>query len=185
MQNTERAPLEHAHRDPDDPRTSLLYPLMLIAALAVIVFSIVGIASLIGVMPRALSSTQTVAPEGRSPPASRSQSPRKAAPTAAGERRTGIIQSIHVVQTRLPVSGLRANGGVPGAETAPGGSRPPLIAGSAFSGHEFINRHVTYRIRVRMDDDGRLRTFYETAQPVYGVGQKVLVTGRTILAAAG
>jgi hypothetical protein len=182
MQNTERAPFEHAHRDPDDPRTSLLYPLMLIAAIAVIVFSIVGIASLIGVMPRALSGNQTAAPEGRSPPASASESPRNTKSTA-GERRTGIIESIHVVQTRLPLSGSRANGGVPGAEAVPGGSRPPLIAGSVYPGHESIDRHVTYKVRVLMDDDGRLRTFYETAQPVYGVGQKVLVTGRTILAA--
>jgi hypothetical protein len=179
MQDTERAPLEHAHRDPGDPRGSLLYPLMLIAAIAVIVFSIVGIASLIGVMPRALSNSQTVAPEGRSPPASRSELPRKTMP-ATGERRTGVIESIHVVQTKLPVSGLRASGGVPGAEAAAGGTRPPLIAGPAFSGHEFSNRHVTYRVRVRMDDDGRLRTFYETVRPVYGVGQQVLVTERTI-----
>ena len=65
----------------------------------------------------------------------------------------------------------------------PHDSRPPFIAGPGYAGDEFINRHVTYRVRVRMDDDGKLRTFYETAQPTYGVGQKVLITGRTILAA--
>jgi hypothetical protein len=181
MQNTERASLEHAHRDPDDPRGSLLYPLMLIAAIAVIVFSIVGIASLVGVMPRALSNSQTAAPQGASPPAAR-ESPRQIAPET-GERRTGIIKSVHVVQTRLPISGLRAIGSVSGTGSVPGGARSPFIAGPSYSGNEFINRHVTYRVRVRMDDDGRVRTFYETAQPAYGVGQKVLVTGRTILAA--
>ena len=171
MQNTERAPFEHVHRDPDDPRGSLLYPLMLIAAIAVIVFSIVGIASLMGVMPRALSNHQTAAPAA-------TDSPRETGPTT-GERRTGIIKSVHVVQTRLPISGLRAIGAGP----TPGVARSPLVAGPTYSGDEFINRHVTYRVRVRMDDDGRVRTFYETAQPAYGVGQKVLVTGQTILAA--
>ena len=181
MHNTERASFERApHRDPEDLQASLLYPLMLIAAIAVIVFSIVGIASLIGVMPRALSNGQTAAPEGRNPAAS-GESPRKAAPTT-GERRTGVIRSIHVVQTRLAVTGGRAIGGAPSNEAAPGSARPLPIAGSGYSNHDFINRHVTYRVRVRMDDDGRLSTFYETSQPVYDVGQKVLVTGRMILA---
>jgi hypothetical protein len=173
MQNTERAPLEHGHRDPEDFRDSLLYPLMLIAALAVIVFSIVGIASLMGVMPRALSNSQTAAPESTTNPPAASESPRQ-----TGERRTGIIKSVHVVQTRLPISSLR----VIATDPAPGGPRLPLIAGPGYSGEEFINPHVTYLVRVRMDDDGRVRTFYETAQPAYGVGQKVLVTGRSILA---
>lgn len=177
MQGIERAPLQRApRRDHDDPGNSLLYPLMLIAAIAVIVFSIVGIASLMGVMPRALSDNPGAASKGatRSAPAAGSEAPRNA--PAAGEPRSGVVKSIHPVQTRVQPPGLRAVAGapvsgIPGSEAPGGGPRPTPL----------INQQVTYRVHVRMDDDGRLRTFYETAPPVYGVGQKVLVTGRTIL----
>ena len=54
-------------------RTSgLLYPMMLIAAIAVIVFSVVGIATMMGWMPRALSGSSTagsaMAPAGGAQP---------------------------------------------------------------------------------------------------------------------
>lgn len=126
MQNTERVSFERApQRAPDDLQTSLLYPLMLIAAISVIVFSIVGIASLIGVMPRALSTGgHGAATDGGRAPAARSETPRKTAPPA-GEARSGIIKSIRAVQTKIPASGWRAFG-VPGTELAGGGSHPPL-----------------------------------------------------------
>jgi hypothetical protein len=173
MQNTERVP----HRDPDDLRASLLYPLMLIAAIAVIVFSIVGIASLTGVMPRSLSGSHSAAPDGGRQPAARSETRRKAAPTAR-EHSSGVVKSIHPVQTRIAEPAIRAKSS---AETASGGARPTLLAGAAHAGREFINPNVTYMVRVRMDD-GRVRTFYEASQPDYGVGQKVLVTAQSIVA---
>ena len=176
MQNTERAP----HRDPEDLRASLLYPLMLIAAIAVIVFSIVGIASLTGVMPRSLSGSHSASPDGGSQPAARSETRRKAVP-AAREHSSGVVKSIHPVQTRIAEPAIRAKSSVPGAETASAGARPAPLAGAAHTGREFINPNVTYMVRVRMDD-GRLRTFYEASQPGYGVGQKVLVTGQSIVA---
>lgn len=40
--------------------SGLLYPLMLIAAIAVIVFSILGIASIAGWMPKAMASTEAL-----------------------------------------------------------------------------------------------------------------------------
>jgi hypothetical protein len=176
MQNTERAP----HRDPDDLRTSLLYPLMLIAAIAVIVFSIVGIASLTGVMPRSLSDSHGAAPDGGSPPAARSETRRKATP-AAREHSSGVVKSIRPVQTRIAAPAIRPKSSMPGAEAAVGGARSTLLAGAAYAGQELINPNVTYMVRVRMDD-GQLRTFYEASQPGYGVGQKVLVTEQSIVA---
>jgi hypothetical protein len=53
----------------------ILYPLMLIAAAAVIVFSIAGIATMMGWMPGALSSD--AAPRQSAPPAA---APKQAAP---------------------------------------------------------------------------------------------------------
>jgi hypothetical protein len=96
MQGIERAPLERLPRrgHGDDSEPSLLYPLMLIAAIAVIVFSIVGIASLMGVMPRALSDSPSAVP--RNVPAS-GETPRTSAP-AAGETRSGVIRSMRPAQ---------------------------------------------------------------------------------------
>ena len=105
MQNIERAP----QRDPDELRTSLLYPLMLIAAIAVIVFSIVGIASLTGVMPRALSSSHGADANGRSPPTARSGTPRKAAP-AASEHRSGMREAAGSHITSSAPAGEAATG---------------------------------------------------------------------------
>ena len=48
--------MEISHDRPAQPY-GLLYPLMLIAAIAVIVFSILGIVSIAGWMPNALSAT--------------------------------------------------------------------------------------------------------------------------------
>jgi hypothetical protein len=45
----------------------LLYPIMLIAAIAVIVFSILGIVSIAGWMPNALSSATAAQPRAESP----------------------------------------------------------------------------------------------------------------------
>ena len=106
MQNIERAPLGRAPQgSEEDQRSSLLYPLMLIAAIAVIVFSIVSIASLMGVMPRALSSGNAAA-DSRSAPA-RGETPQK--PPAAGEPRSGV-KSIRAIQTRAPTPPHRVTG---------------------------------------------------------------------------
>jgi hypothetical protein len=65
-----------------DNRTGILYPLMVIAAIAVIVFSAVGIATMLGWMPEALSSTKTV---GRTAAAQAAPKPVREAITPCGE----------------------------------------------------------------------------------------------------
>jgi hypothetical protein len=178
MQNIERASLDRApRRDQDNPEASLLYPLMLIAAIAAIVFSIVGIASLMGVLPRALSTEDGAADRGGAP--ARSEASRRTA--TADEPRSGVIKSIRAIQTRVPAPTLRATAGMTGTE-APGITPRPLSSSSAGKGDP-TRAPVTYRVRVRMEDDGRLQTFYETTPPAYAVGQRVSVSGRTIVAA--
>ena len=46
-----------------EKRNSILYPIMLIAAIAVIIFSVIGIATMTGVLPSALSKHEQTAPE--------------------------------------------------------------------------------------------------------------------------
>ena len=74
----------------------ILYPLMLIAAIAVIVFSVAGIATMMGWMPAALSSGAD--PTRAQPvPASRPAQPRVAA-AATDCRDCGVVESMRATE---------------------------------------------------------------------------------------
>jgi outer membrane lipoprotein SlyB len=186
----------------------MLYPTMLIAAIAVILFSVVGIATMTGLMPSALSRhepQQAVEPARNAPaqpaaqPAQRSsaQTParqRVATTAAAPCIDCGVVESIRVVESAAPATGLGAVaggvlGGIVGNQVGGGRGRTAMTvvgAGAgAYAGHEVeknMNRSVSYQIRVRMDD-GTYRTFHERAQPALSVGQKVRVTDGRLVAA--
>jgi outer membrane lipoprotein SlyB len=51
------------HTSPTENRDGILYPLMLIAAIAVIIFSVVGIATMTGMLPGSLSTHEQRARE--------------------------------------------------------------------------------------------------------------------------
>ena len=74
----------------------ILYPLMLIAAIAVIVFSVAGIATMMGWMPGALSSDADPA-RARAVPASKPAKPRVVT-TAANCRDCGVVESMRAVE---------------------------------------------------------------------------------------
>lgn len=81
----------------------LLYPMMLIAAIAVIVFSILGIVSIGGWMPNALSAAAAAQPQAESPAV-----PVPARSAAAFEcAECGMIEGIkeQLSPTVIPVSG--------------------------------------------------------------------------------
>ncbi|HSQ04282.1 MAG TPA: glycine zipper 2TM domain-containing protein, partial [Burkholderiales bacterium] len=180
-------------------RQGLLYPLMLIAAIAVIVFSILGIATMTGLLPSALSgyrpetepSHATKAPQP-SAQAERDRLAREAAAAACPE--CGVVASIHAMEApgQDNVLGAVAGGvvgGLLGNEIGGGNGRTAttvLGAGAgAYAGSEIqknMNRRTTYQIRVHMSD-GRQRTFYQSAAPALTIGQRVrLVKGRLIAA---
>jgi len=74
----------------------ILYPLMLIAAIAVIVFSVAGIAAMMGWMPAALSSDADPA-RAQPVPASKLAQPRVVtAPTDC--RDCGVVESMRAVE---------------------------------------------------------------------------------------
>lgn len=79
-----------SHKQP-----GILYPLMLIAAIALIVFSIIGIATMMGWMPTALSSRD--GPEGAA-----SALPR---PTGAACADCGIVESIRASKIEAGMKG--------------------------------------------------------------------------------
>ncbi len=146
-------------------RNGMLYPLMLIAALAVIIFSVVGIATMTGFMPRALSKNEQVAPDSGATNAPVAAAPAAIAPaTTSAARPTkarvapsrntsvaeacsdcGVVESIRAVQTKGQGSGLGAVaggvlGGVLGNQIGRGGGRTAMTvvgAGAgAYAGHE-------------------------------------------------
>jgi len=139
--------------------TGILYTLMLVAAVGVIVFSIAGIAAMMGWIPGALTG-------GAKPAGVRIEAPQQAAsrglaPTSAC-RECGIVESLRVVE-------------------APGESSDS----GAFAVHESgkrASRAVHFEIRVRMSDGASL-TRYERTRPSLTVGQKVRVTEQGVIAA--
>ena len=139
--------------------TGILYPLMLVAAAGVIVFSIAGIATMMGWIPSALTSG--VSPAGARMEASRSTAPRGVAP-ASECRECGIVESLRVVE-------------------APAEGNDAALFAVQGSGKR-VSRAVHFEIRVRMSD-GASRTLYERTRPSLTVGQKVRVTDHGVMAA--
>lgn len=182
-------------------RSGILYPLMLIAAVAVIIFSVVGIATMTGLIPTARSGSDPAAASepasgGKHPSAPASSAkptkPRLAA-SGAGCADCGVVESIRAVERKGQGSGLGAVaggvvGGILGNQVGGGSGRTAMTvvgAGAgAYAGHEVeknMNKAVSYQVRVRMND-GAVRTVYEAAQPALAVGQKVRVTERGVVA---
>lgn len=190
-------------------RPGILYPVMLIAAIAVIVLSTLGIATMMGWMPAALSGgDRAMTPESEPAPKAGASRPRPVAgapATNAGAVRPrtvasaacsdcGVVESIRVVEVEGKGSGLGAVGGavvggILGNQVGQGrGRTAATVVGAgagAYAGHEIeknVQKTARYQVRVRMND-GTYRTFHESAQPAFSVGQKVRVTEQGVVAA--
>ena len=177
-------------------RPGILYPVMLIAAIALIVFSVVGIATMMGWMPSALSGADPAARPAAAPAVKPPGARPRATPATAGPcNDCGVIESIRAVESKGEGSGLGAVGGavvggILGHQVGRGRGRDAATvvgAGAgAYAGHEIeknVKKSVVYQVNVRMND-GTQRTFYEATQPALSLGQKVRVTGRGLVAAS-
>jgi outer membrane lipoprotein SlyB len=187
--------------------SSLLYPLMIIAAMAVILFSIVGIATMTGHLPAAFSEVQEGQATSRTNTAARPEEPKllaAAARTAATHAPVaraapcpdcGVVESITASEVKGQPSGVGmvaggVTGGVIGNQIGGGSGRTIATivgaAGGAYVGNEIeknVKKTTVYRITVRMDD-GTTRTLTQETPPGFGIGEKVrIVDGR--LAARG
>jgi outer membrane lipoprotein SlyB len=194
-----------SHDKAGGKRNGILYAILLIAAISVIIFSMIGIATMTGIVPRALSDMEHVAPGGAVEPAQRAVPDAR---TAQGRRRAasggatsnapcancGVVESIRIVEVQGEPGPLGAVagglvGGIVGSQIGGGRGRTAMTvvgAGAgAYAGHEIeknMNTSSRYQIRVRMDD-GTYRTFHERSQPVLVVGQSVRVTENGVVAA--
>jgi outer membrane lipoprotein SlyB len=182
-----------------DRRPAILYPLMVIAAIAVIIFSVAGIAAMMGWLPTVHSQGESVSqsePPAQGMPSARfaPDRPRMTTSAAAACSDCGVVESIRAVESKGQGSGLGAIGGavvggILGNQVGRGGGRTAATvvgAGAgAYAGNEIeksSKTSVSYQVRVRMND-GSIRTFYERSQPGLAIGQKVRVNGRDIVAA--
>lgn len=166
--------MSDTHMEKPTPR--LLYPSLVIAAIAVTIFSLIGIAGITGHLPNASAGS---APAGE-----------VAAKTCA---ECGVVESMHPVEVRGSGSGVGAvlgglGGALVGNTLGRGNGRTAMtiIGGGAgaYAGNEIEkngHRHTVWQTRVRMDN-GTLRTLTTRYQPEFGVGSKVKVVDGQIVA---
>jgi outer membrane lipoprotein SlyB len=162
-------------------RKGLLYPLLILAAISVIIFSAMGAAALAGWLPRAESAPQKQSAVQNVQRVADSRE----APAAC--RDCGVVSSIAPVEVKGKTNGVgMIAGGVAGALVGNqigrgNGNTIATIggaAGGAYAGNEVekhVKKSVRYKIKVRMND-GTYRTTYQTAAPRLAVGDKVRIS---------
>jgi len=161
-------------------RRGLLYPLLIIAAISVIIFSAMGAAALAGWLPRAESAPQK---QSNAQNLQRVADSRDAPATC---RECGVVASIAPVEVKGKTNGVgMIAGGVAGALVGNqigrgNGNALATVggaAGGAFAGNEVekhVKKSVRYKIKVRMND-GTYRTTYQKTAPRLAVGDKVRI----------
>jgi outer membrane lipoprotein SlyB len=173
----------------------LLYPSMVIAAIAVTVFSLLGIATLTGALPFAHSETQNGrAAEAMSDGDNTTVRDHTASKKTASAKcfSCGTVESVRAIEEKGSGTGIGAvAGGVTGAllgnGIGQGNGRTAVTvlgaAGGAYAGNEIeknVKKHINYRIRIRMADDS-VRTLYQRETPGVSAGDRVkVVDGRVV-----
>lgn len=181
-------------------KNGMLYPLMILAAISVIIFSVVGIATMTGQVPNALSfysDSGSDAKMQRGPVQTAVQVQEQAAKTrrvtvASGCGNCGVIESVREIRSQGEGSGVGmavggVAGGVLGNQIGRGSGRTIATiagaAGGAYVGNEVEKNSkstTAYRITVRMED-GTYRTVTQGRPPGHGVGDRVkLVDGNIV-----
>ena len=148
-------------------------PIIKIAAVAVIIFSAVGVGMMTGIIPGA--SSKNVAQE------------------AAKEcLNCGVIESIKLVELKGEGTGVGAvTGGVVGAVVGSqiGQGRGKTVAevagaaGGAYAGHEIeknMNKSTYFRVTVRMNNGG-VRTVTQKTDPGFKTGDSVRIENGTLV----
>ncbi|MBI5899153.1 MAG: glycine zipper 2TM domain-containing protein [Rhodocyclales bacterium] len=181
----------------------LLYPALVVAAVSVTLFSLLGIATLTGVLPNAHSNNPQAAATVKAPAndksvaatpqASASKARATAAPVCGN---CGKVESVTTVEGPAKTSGVGAvAGGLTGAllgnQIGRGDGRTVMTiaggAGGAYLGNKIeqntTRRTTSYRIVVRMDN-GSLRTIHQTEPPNVVIGGTVQIVGNTVVAAS-
>ena len=160
-------------------KSGILYPLLVTAAISVILVSLIGVATMTGLIPSAMSKSEI-------------GTRNNLAAIANACNNCGVIQSVRAAEIKGSGSGIGAvTGGITGAlvgnELGSGRGRTALTllgaGGGAYVGNEIekkVNRSVRYQVRVRMND-GTRRTFYENQLPDWRAGDKVKIENGSLV----
>ena len=174
-----------------------LHPLVAIAAIALILFSVAGVAAIFGKIPGAESRSGDPFAQNSSTASGPIRSADGPAPLERERAQAplpcancGMIESIRLSEVKGEGSGLGAvaggvAGGLIGNQIGHGTGRTVATiagaAGGAYAGHTIeknVKKHTVYRMTLRMDD-GSLRTLSQREAPAYAVGDRVrLSNGR-------
>ncbi|MDE3022349.1 MAG: glycine zipper 2TM domain-containing protein [Pseudomonadota bacterium] len=186
----------------------LLYPIMVIAGIAVTVASLLGIAAITGYLPEAHSQSQAAAfgkPAAQPAEMAYAQPAQGIAPAISGSvqdphARVAVAESCHVcghirdiyarrIQGQTSGVGLVAGsviGGVLGNQVGGGNGRTAMTVlgavGGAYAGNQVEkarDTHVIYVIKVDMDEGG-IRTFIRHYPPRFSIGEPVRIRGNQI-----
>lgn len=176
-------------------RPKLLYPSLVIAAIAVTLFSLLGIATMTGVLPLAHSAADAA---GNT--ADRQgvlEKPGTDSVVAHGVMASachncGTVEAVDLIETKGQGSGIGAvAGGLAGAllgnGIGQGNGRTAMTligaGGGAYAGNEIeknTHKASSYRIRVRLENGG-LRTLYQRNPPAVAVGDRVKLVNGTVV----
>ncbi len=172
------------------------HPLVIGAAAAVLLFSLLGSAALTGILPLGNTTPAESRPAdsralaGKIPldhPQAHSPARAPVAQAAGPCASCGVIESIRAVEVKGAATGVGAvtggvAGGVLGNQIGRGDVRTLLTiggaAGGAYAGNEIernMNRHTVWKVGVRLEN-GTLRTISQKAQPPFAVGERVRIT---------
>jgi outer membrane lipoprotein SlyB len=185
-------------------RPKLLYPAMVVAAIAVTLFSLLGIATMTGLLPQAHSAADPAGnrlADNRNSPAN-GQAAMSDTDAPTGNRAgtvaphscstCGTVESISLVESKGQGSGVGAVvGGIAGAllgnTMGQGNGRTAMTlvgaGGGAYAGNEIeknTHKSSSYRIRVRLEHGG-LRTVYQRSSPSVAVGDRVKVVNGAVV----
>ncbi len=163
------------------------HPVVIIAAIIVLLVSAMGAAALSGLLPAASSKLEdpaTIAAREAGAPLEKQTG--GTASQAAACAQCGVIESIRMVEIDGAGTGLGAvAGGVTGAvvgnQFGSGGGKTAMTvagaAGGAYAGNTIekrLKRTTAYRITLRMDD-GTYRTLSQPEAPRFAVGERVRI----------
>lgn len=190
-------------------RKGMLYPLMVIAAIAVTVFSMIGIATMTGLFSTAQSRSyplEEVSRNNEVTGASESgQAARKGAPAPTARpvpvgsaaapvncRDCGVVESVRTTQVKGQGTGIGAvaggvGGALVGSQFGKGSGRTVATvvgaAGGAYAGHEIeknVRASAVYVVQVRMQD-GSVRTISQARAPGVAAGEQVRIVDGAVV----
>lgn len=201
--------------EPKSPAAKPLHPLAWVAGIALILFSAVGVGAFMGWIPSSMGGPGEVAvlesksaavsapkaapqpahPQPQAAPIRREAERRepRQAPIQAASRcaECGVVESVHVVDTKGTGSGLGAVGGavvgaLVGNQVGGGHGKDVMTVvgavGGGLAGNEVEKRvksTKSYSTTVRFED-GTSRTFSDAAAPGWKAGDKVRVVDGVI-----